>query len=78
MEAALVGLDFLRVFPGAGVVGLVAETQRAEIQQRLTGASHQLGNRVHVLISPPMQGGTGFYLGHLASNLWEQLNKKAV
>jgi hypothetical protein len=75
MEAALAGYDYLRVFQGCGVVGLVGESQRAEIHQKLTAASQQIESRAHVLISPSIQGGTGFYTGYLASNLWDQLGR---
>jgi hypothetical protein len=79
MEAALAGHDWTRVFAGAGVLALKTESERLEVREKLTAVSRdQLGNRVHILISPVMQSGTGVYTGYVASTLWEQLNKLVV
>ena len=78
MEAALAPYSWLRAFPGAVVVTITAEADRVKLQDQLTAAAAALGNRAHVLMSPGMQGSAGIYRGLLASNLWEQLNKKTV
>jgi hypothetical protein len=78
VEAALAGYSWVRAFPGAVVLTINDANDRSAVQQRLVAASQALGGRVHILISPAMQGGSGNYLGFLASTIWDPLNSKAL
>jgi hypothetical protein len=78
MEATLAGKEWVRVFPGCVVVQVSDAGEHKALKERLMGASAGIGNRAHVLLSPPMLPNSGFYSGYLASNLWPELNKMVV
>jgi hypothetical protein len=78
VEAALGKHDFVRVFPGAGVITVADNEQRIAIEQELVGVIKAgLQGRVQLLISPPMGPGP-IYRGFLPKSYWELLNEKSV
>jgi hypothetical protein len=77
MEAALKKHDFMKVFPGAGVLTIPDNEQRLAIESELVAVIKDgLQGRVQLLISPPMGPGQ-FYRGFLPKGYWEALNAKA-
>jgi hypothetical protein len=78
IEAALQQHEFMRVFPGAGVLTVTDNDQRLAIESELVAVIKAgLQGRVQLLISPPMSPGQFFYRGFLPKGFWERLNKIA-
>ena len=77
IEAVLSGHDFVRAFPGAGVLTIADNEQRLTLEQQLVAVIRDgLLGRVHILISPP-QGPSNFLSrGFLPQAIWEPLNAK--
>jgi hypothetical protein len=77
IEAALKPHNFMRIFPGAGVLTIADNEQRLEVEQQLVATIKDgLQGRVQLLISPPMSSGQ-FYRGFLPKGFWERLNEIA-
>ena len=77
IEAALKGHDYMRVFPGAGVLTIADNEQRLAVEQQLVAIiKEHLPGRVQLLISPPMGPGQ-IYRGFLPKGYWERLNEKS-
>ena len=77
IETALKGYDFMRVFPGAGVLTVADNDERLAVEQKVVAAIKQgLQGRVQVLISPLMGPGQ-FYRGFLPKSFWERLNARS-
>jgi len=77
LEQALAPSDALKVFPGTLVVVIANDAERVEIQNKLVDVAKTLGERVNILISPPMNGGP-VYRGYIPSTLWPELSKRTA
>jgi len=79
IEAVLAPYNFVRAFPGSGVLTLADDAQRMALEQQLIALiTGELQNRVQFLTSPLIAPGTGIYRGYLISTVWEPINKKVV
>ena len=76
MKEALKGYSWVRPLKSVYIVKVESADRRAELKNGLVNVIKTVNETVHLLITPPMEGGT--YSGWLPKDLWEKINLRTM
>lgn len=74
MKGALKGYSWVRPLKSLYIVKVASAEDRTILKDGLVRVIKSVDEKVHVLITPPMEGGT--YTGWLPKGLWEKINQR--
>jgi hypothetical protein len=75
MKGALEGYSWVRPLKTVYILKVDSVEERTELKNALVNVIKSVDEKVHVLITPPMEGGS--YSGWLPKSLWEKINQRA-
>lgn len=75
MKGALKGYSWVRPLKTLYVVKVDSAEERIELKDALVEVIKSVSETVHLIITPPMEGGN--YTGWLPKSLWEKINQRA-
>lgn len=74
MKAALKGYSWVRPLSALYIVKVDSPEDRIALKEALVNVIKSVDVKVHVIITPAMEGGT--YSGWLPKGLWEKINQR--
>lgn len=74
MKAALDGYSWVRPIKNVYIVKVATAEERGALKDSLIAAIKESGEKVHLVITPPMAGGG--YTGWLPRDLWERIDQR--
>lgn len=74
MKEALQGYSWVRPLKSTYIVKINSNEERTELKNALVKIIAKSDKKIHLLISPPMDGGV--YTGWLPKGLWEKINQR--
>ena len=74
LKGALKGYSWVRPLKTLYVVKLASAEERQELKDAILGVIKSVDESVHLVITPPMEGGS--YAGWLPRDLWDKINQR--